>query len=85
MNKLRRLTSVVVLTLLLGLTVFAGETQTPPCAEPIPGETQTPPCVAAPGDVDTPTVSSTASAASETFALVTEVAADVLESMLSIF
>lgn len=85
MKTLRKIISVLVLTLMLGLPAFAGETSTPPCAPPQPGETSTPPCqgaAAAPGDSGTPTVSSTATAADETL---TEIVTDVLESMLSIF
>jgi hypothetical protein len=45
MNTIRRLGAAVVLTLVLGLSVFAGEISTPPCAPPDPGEISTPPCV----------------------------------------
>ena len=82
MKTLRKLTSVILLALVLGLPAFAGQTDTPPCPPPEPGQTDTPPCQAAPGDMSTPTISSTASAADETF---TEIVTDVLESMLSIF
>lgn len=41
MSSLIRLAAAVVLTLALGLSTFAGETNSPPCA---PGETHTPPC-----------------------------------------
>jgi len=44
---LKRLTAAFALSCLLGLTAFAGQTDTPPCA---PGEMQTPPCQSAPGD-----------------------------------
>jgi hypothetical protein len=81
MKTLRNLTSVLVLTLMLGLPAFAGELQTPPCAPPVPGELQTPPCqAAAPGDMGSAT--STETAAPATF---TEIATEVMESMLSIF
>ena len=83
MKTLRKLTSVILLALVLGLPAFAGQTDTPPCPIPEPGQTDTPPCPgAASGDLGTPTVSSTATAADETF---TEIVTDVLESMLSIF
>ncbi len=80
MKTLRKLACVLVLTLILGLTAFAGETQTPPCA---PGETQTPPCQGlAPGNMSEPPISSPATAADATF---TEIATEIMESMLSIF
>ena len=76
MKTLRKLTSVIVLTLMLGLPAFSGETHTPPCAPPEPGETHTPPCSGtATGDM------ATATTADEAF---TEIVTEVLESMLSI-
>ncbi len=44
MKNLRKLSAVVVLTFALALSAFAGETATPPCADPAPGQTETPPC-----------------------------------------
>src|SRR6266403_1315945 len=44
MKNLRRLGAAVVLTFVLGLSAFAGEVETPPCASPVPGEVETPPC-----------------------------------------
>lgn len=83
MKTLRKLTSVILLALVLGLPAFAGQTDTPPCAPPEPGQTDTPPCQGATsGDLGTPTVSSTATAADEAL---TEIVTDVLASMLSIF
>lgn len=41
MNQLKRLAVSLTLTCILAVSVFAGETNTPPC---IPGETNTPPC-----------------------------------------
>jgi hypothetical protein len=81
MKTLRKLASVLVLTLMLGLPAFSGETHTPPCAPPDPGETHTPPCSATP-DMGDPSTPSTAMAADEAF---TEIATEVLESMLWIF
>lgn len=82
MKTLQKLASVLVLTLMLGLPSFAGETHTPPCAPPDPGETHTPPCQpAAPGDIGSPS-SATFTGTDEAF---TEVATAVLESLLSIF
>ena len=81
MKTLRKLTSVLVLTLVLVLPAFAGELQTPPCAPPVPGELQTPPCQGtAPSDAGQPP--STVAEAEVTF---TEIATEVLESLLSIF
>src|SRR2546423_15005547 len=47
MKNLKRLCVSVALTLVLGLSVLAGEVQSPPCAPPDPGITETPPCAAA--------------------------------------
>ena len=81
MKTLRKLTSVLVLTLMLALPALAGELQTPPCAPPVPGELQTPPCLAAPSDdMNTPTSTMTAADAK-----LIEFAAELLESMLSAF
>ena len=84
MKTLRKLTSVLVLTLILGLPAFAGELQTPPsCAQPAPGELQTPPCQrTAPADMGGPSNSWTAMTANATF---TEIATEIMKSMLSIF
>jgi hypothetical protein len=51
MKNFRRLCFAIVLAAMLSVSAFAGETQTPPCADPgqletPPGETQTPPCAA---------------------------------------
>jgi hypothetical protein len=68
MKNLRRLSTAVLLTLVLAVAAFAGEMSSPPCAPPDPGETQAPPCAAAPmashdpatpGQVDTPPASDT--------------------------
>ncbi len=84
MKTLRKLTSVLVLTLMLGLPAFAGQLDTPPCAPPAPGQLDTPPCQGtAPGDTsEPPSVSSILTATDET---VTEIATEVLKSLLSIF
>ena len=82
MKTLRKLFSVLVLTLVICLPVFAGQTETPPCAAPEPGQTETPPCQgAAPGNTDNPSNSSTATAAGA----FTEIMTEVLESMLSFY
>ena len=88
MKNLRRLTAAVVLTSVLGLTAFAGQTATSPCAPPLPGQTDTPPCAAAPGDINTPTAVSTDPGQTVTPPAADSyigIAASVFESMLSIF
>src|SRR5712692_12079019 len=65
MKNLKRLSAAVVLTCVLGLSAFAGEVETPPCAPPVPGELSTPPCTgqvasdasATPGIISTPPAS----------------------------
>src|SRR6266550_3427498 len=63
MKNLKRLGVALALTLVLGVSTFAGEMNSPPCVPPDPGETHTPPCAAAqpspdgsaaPGDILTP-------------------------------
>ncbi len=84
MKTLRKLSSVLVLTLVLGLPAYAGQTDTVPCSPPAPGQTDTVPCQpTAPGDTsEPPSVSSTATVTDET---VTEIATEVLKSLLSVF
>jgi hypothetical protein len=88
MNNLRKLSAALVLTCALGLPVFAGQTETPPCAPPEPGQTETPPCASAPSDMGTPTAALTAPgdvtlASSETS--FTEIAANVFLTFLPLF
>ena len=90
MKTLCKLASVLVLTLVLGLPAYAGQTDTPPCPPPEPGQTDTPPCQVAPGDMGDPSNLSTATAANLSTATAadeafTEIMTEVLESMLSIF
>jgi hypothetical protein len=67
MNSLNRLSAAVVLTLVLSVSVFAGEIQTPPCPAPDPGILDTPPCAAraasddsvVPSETETPPASNT--------------------------
>jgi hypothetical protein len=83
MKTLSKLAGVLALTLVLGLSAYAGQTDTPPCGSPEPGQTDTPPCqITPPGDTGGPSNSPTATAADEAF---TEIMTEVLESMLSIF
>ena len=66
MKNLKRLGAAIALTLVLSLSAFAGEMNTPPCAPPDPGIMETPPCAAAPtapddstapGEISTPLAS----------------------------
>jgi hypothetical protein len=68
MKNLKRLGLAFGLTVSLGMSAFAGETPTGPCAAPDPGETQAPPCATAPlspdasfapGEISTPPASNT--------------------------
>lgn len=88
MKNLKRLVASGTLLFVLAVAAFAGETNTPPCA-PDPGITSTPPCAAAqmtpddsvaPGETNAPPTSNAGDALS-----VTEVAMDLLQSVLSIF
>lgn len=86
MKNLRKLGAAVVLTVVLALSAFAGETQTPPCAPPEPGQTETPPCATAVVDMDTPTGESAAPGdMGNGGTSLTEIAADVLLSILPLF
>jgi hypothetical protein len=86
MKNLRRLGAALALMLVLGLSAFAGDTATPPCA---PGDTATPPCTNAPATADDGVVPSDLSSDPAATAgpdySVTGVAVDILESLLSIF
>lgn len=55
MKNLGRLSTALLLTLVLGVSAFAGETNSPPCAPPAPGEVNSPPCAAAQMTPDDPT------------------------------
>ena len=91
MKNLRKLGATVLLTCVLALSAFAGQIPTPPCGEPEPGETHAPPCIAAPGDMETPTVASTATGDMATTTVAnsdtsfTEIAANVLLNFLPLF
>jgi hypothetical protein len=89
MKNLKRLGVSATLTFVLAAVAFAGETQSPPCAPPEPGETQSPPCAAAqmlpgdsraPGETSAPPASNSGDASS-----VTELAVDLLQSVLLLF
>ena len=83
MKSLKRIGAVVALTISLGLSAFA---QAPPCGSNDPGETHTPPCATyqktnddstAPGETSTPPDS--------TDYIITQVAVDIVESVLTLF
>ncbi|MDX6447046.1 MAG: hypothetical protein QOH71_4120 [Blastocatellia bacterium] len=88
MKILKNLSASLLLTSVLTISAFGGETQTPPCAQ---GETQTPPCAVAPGDIDTPGFTSTAPASLATprvesgRAAFAELAADILLNFLPLY
>lgn len=50
MNRPKKLFATLFLICALGLTVFAGGTNAPPCPPPDPGQVEMPPCTTAPGD-----------------------------------
>ena len=86
MKTLKRLTLAVSLAFVLAASASAGETNAPPCPPPDPGETNAPPCSGVtPGDNSVEPQASTQSASSDVELTVYEVAADVLESMLTVF
>ena len=83
MKTVRKLASVLVLTLVLVVPSFAGQLETPPCPQPVPGQLESPPCQEiAPGNMGGPSDSSTATAVDEAF---TETMTEVLKSMLSFY
>jgi hypothetical protein len=79
---LRRLVPALLLTCVLCLSAFAGETQTPPCAPPEPGQTSTPPCSGGQMTGDNSVVVSTPS---DSEYLVAEVAISLFESLLPLY
>ncbi len=78
---LKKLAAAVVLTCVVGLSAFAGETQAPPCAPLVPGETQAPPCSGSQMAVDGSEIVS-APSASDSGYLVAEAAITLFESLL---
>ncbi len=84
MKNLKKLVAAVVLTCVLGLSAFAGETQAPPCAPPEPGETQAPPCSGGQMASDSSATSEVVptQSASDAGYLVAEAAISLFESLL---
>lgn len=89
MKSLKRLGVVIALTLVLGVSALAGETQAPPCAPPDPGETQAPPCATAQLTPDGSTPQSQPSTLPSSNPVdeysISEVAMDLVRHWLSIF
>lgn len=89
MKNLKRLGVAFALTFVLGVTAFAGETLTPPCAPPAPGETLTPPCATAQLTPDESTTQSQPSTPQSSNPVdeysISEVAIGLVQHWLSIF
>ena len=81
MKTLKKLSAAVVLTSVLGLSAFAGDMNSPPCAPPEPGETQTPPCSGGQMAGDSSGIVSTPPASDSGY-LVAEAATTLFESLL---
>lgn len=82
MKNLRKLGLAISLALIITGNAFAGETSTPPCANP--GETSTPPCSSAQVIIDGASeASSTVSSEVETIFF--EVASYAVETLLTLF
>ncbi len=82
MKNLKRLGVAVALTFALGLSTFAGQIESPPCAPPVPGQIESPPCSggqvapdpAAPVQIEAPSASFASDAS--------EFAISLIESLL---
>ncbi|MDX6403022.1 MAG: hypothetical protein QOH70_477 [Blastocatellia bacterium] len=83
MKNLKRLGAAIALTFVLGLSAFAGDVDTPPCAAP--GEVETPPCATAQMSPDASSAPGTAlsTPASNTVDIVSVV--DAALNLLSLF
>ena len=87
MKNLKRLAAAFLLTSVLGLSAFAGESSTPPCAPPVPGESSTPPCSSGQMATDDSALPGETSAppAPDSGYLVTEAAITRFESLLPLY
>jgi hypothetical protein len=91
MKKLRKFGVAVILAFALTTFAFAGQIETPPCANPAPGQIETPPCAAASADLGTANSSSTTSSGNLRTSMVaretsfSKIAADVLLNLLPLF
>jgi hypothetical protein len=85
MKNLRTLGAAVVLTLVLGLSTFAGSVETPPCAAP--GSVETPPCATQPvaDDSTAPRQATTLPVSNADTYSVADVALNVLQIALPLF
>jgi hypothetical protein len=85
MTILKRLGAAIALTLVLGVSAFAGDVETPPCTLPEPGQISTPPCAAAQMSFDDSAAPGTAlsTPASNTVDIVSVV--DAALNLLSLF
>jgi hypothetical protein len=82
MNKLRKLFLALSLSVILSGIAFAGETSSPPCANP--GETSSPPCSSGQFIIDEATEASS-SVSGEVETTIIEAASYAVESLLSLF
>ena len=82
MSHLRRFGLAISLTVVLAGAAIAGETNTPPCANP--GETNTPPCTTSELITDE-TSEASYSVSSEVETMVFEAASYAVESLLTLF
>jgi len=80
---LRRLTLAFCISVILAGTAFAGETNTPPCANP--GETNTPPCPATEYISDDELVATSSTVSGEVETVIFEAASFMVESLLTLY
>jgi hypothetical protein len=90
MKHLRKFGAAVILAFALTTFAFAGQIETPPCANPAPGQIETPPCAAASADMGTATSSSSTTSGLRASLVAHEtsfskIAADVLLNLLPLF
>jgi len=87
MRNLKNPGMAIALVLVLGTSVLAGTGTSPACAPPDPGITETPPCAIVQQTLDdsAPKVESTVSSTSGVDASVTELAINLLETVLLLF
>ena len=88
MKNLKMLGISVTLLCVLSMTAFAGATNSPPCAPPDPGATNSPPCAMSqitPDDPDAATGTVAPASTEESDYTVSEVALDLLRSVLLLF
>jgi hypothetical protein len=81
MNHMKRFALAISLTVVLVGTAFAGETNSPPCANP--GETNSPPCSAT--QLGDDSVNETTSVATGVEVFLLEATTDVIETLLTVF